>query len=66
MPGTKSIVLDKHTVLLICNALNLEASTFDTLSENSAFPPQSRELFAISARDRRSISRNLIDQWDKA
>jgi len=59
-------VLDKHTVQLICNALNLEASTFDTLAENSAFSPQSRKLFAISARDRRALTRNLLKQWEEA
>ncbi len=66
MPGTKSIVLDHHTVLRICNALNAEAAVFDVHASNPAYGASQRSMFTVGARDNRLLSKNLLEQWDKA
>jgi hypothetical protein len=66
MSEIKSISLYRKTLLILCNALNLEAATFDDLAANTAYAPQNRSLFEQTARDRRALSKELLEQWDAA
>jgi hypothetical protein len=64
MTGTKSIVLDKHALLRICNALNVEAAAFEAQANyGKHLPKDTRDVLRYSARDNRELTKNLLAQW---
>ena len=63
---TKSITLDLRTLFRICDALNAQAATFETQADfGNQLPKDTCEVLRNSARDNRSLTKSLLEQWEK-